>query len=209
MNLRKLALTGAAVAIGGAAVFAATPLGRDLLFHVLPISWTGEAARLSTALNIGSGSVVADIGAGSGALIVELSRVVGPAGRAYASERTPEQRQRIVERAAAGGVAVTAIAAGDRSTNLPDGCCDGITLRTVMHHIDDHAAFARDLRRSLRPGGRVGIIDFAPGAMPHLGGDHGVGPADVTSAFQAAGFIEQSRDEQWGGRTYLMVFRAP
>ena len=137
MSLRRMALTGIAVVVGGAAVFTATPLGRDLVFHVLPVGWTGEAERLAAALQIGPGTVVADIGAGTGSFIIELSRLVGPEGRALATERTPDQRRRIVVRAAAAGVNVTVLEAAERSTNLPDACCDAIVMRMVMHHIVD------------------------------------------------------------------------
>ena len=208
MSLRRIALTGLAVVLGSAAVFAATPLGRDLIFHILPIGWSGEAERLAAALQIGPGAVVADIGGGNGDLIVELSRLVGPQGRALATERTPDQRQRIADRAAAAGVNVTVVEAGERTTGLPDASCDAIVMRMVMHHIVDPAGFARDLRRSVRKGGRVGIIDFAPGALPHLARDHGVAPDQVVSHFTAAGFEMASRDDNWGGRNYLVVFRA-
>ena len=209
MSLRRIALTGIAVVVGGAAVFTATPLGRDLLFHILPIGWTGEVERLAKVLEVGPGKAVADIGAGSGSFIIELSRLVGPGGRALATERTPDQRQRIVARAAAAGVHVTVLEAAERSTNLPDACCDAIVMRMVMHHLVDAGAFARDLGRTVRSGGRVGIIDFAPGALPHLGSDHGVDPDRVVAHFTAAGFEPDSRDDHWGGRTYLIVFRAP
>lgn len=207
MSLRKMGFIGLLVVAGGAAVFAVTPLGRDLLFHVLPMAWTGEVARLAEALQIGPGAVVADVGAGGGELIVELSQLVKEEGRAYATERTPEQRRRISDRAAAAGAAVTVIAAGERGTNLPDGCCDVITMRMVLHHIADPAAFAVDLRRSLRPGGRVGIIDFGPGALPHLANDHGVPADQVIRHFTAAGFEVAAQNDTWGGRSYLIVFR--
>jgi ubiquinone/menaquinone biosynthesis C-methylase UbiE len=209
MTLQRLALTGLAVVIGGGAVFAATPFGRDVMFHFVPIAWTGEAARLASAAGIGAGTVVADIGAGNGALITELARIVGPQGRAFATERTADNREAIRSRADAAAVAITVIEAGDHATNLPDDCCDAITMRMVLHHIADPGAFARDLRRAVRDGGRVGIIDFLPGALPHLADDHGVSPEAVAAAFEAAGFETLSRDLRWGGRTYLIVFRAP
>ena len=189
-------------------MFAATPLGRDLIFHVVPLGWTGEADRLAATLHVRSGSVIADIGAGNGALIVEMARLVGPQGGAFASERSPEQRRQIHNRSKSAGVAVTTVEAADRSTNLPDACCDAITMRMVMHHIADPVAFARDLRRSIRQDGRVAIIDFPPGALPHLADDHGVAPASVVSPFEAAGFEVAERHDDWGGRTYLLVFRA-
>jgi SAM-dependent methyltransferase len=208
MTLRRFVLTSAAILLGAAA-FAVTPLGRDLLFHVLPVNWTGEAERLAAALDIRGGSIVADLGAGSGALAVELAKLTGQEGGTFASERTPAQRRAISDRAGRAGQRVTVVEAGDQSTNLPDSCCDAITMRMVMHHVNDPAMFVRDLRRSLRAGGRVGVVDFAPGVMPHLRHDHGVDPRTVVDAFSAAGFTTIIRDDQWGGRTYLMVFRAP
>ena len=207
MSFKKIALIGAGLVAGSGALLAATPLGRDLLFHVMPIGWTGEGERLATALQLRAGSVIADIGAGNGALIVEMARMAGPQGRAIASERTAEQRQTIAGMAESAGVAVTVIEAADHSTNLPDSCCDAIAMRMVWHHIADPGAFARDLRRAIRPDGRVGIIDFAPGALPHLAGDHGVSPDRVVSTFEAAGFEVAARQPDWGGRTFLIVFR--
>jgi ubiquinone/menaquinone biosynthesis C-methylase UbiE len=208
MSFLRFALIGAGLVLGTGAVFAGTWFGRDLMFHLLPISWTGEADRLASALNINTGSVIADVGGGNGALIVALAHVVGPHGQAFVSERTAEQRRAIAARAKSAAVAVTTIEAADRATNLPDSCCDAITMRMVMHHIADPGAFARDLRRAIRPGGRIGIIDFAPGALPHLAGDHGVSPEHVVSLFEDAGFFVAGRDENWGGRTYLIVFAA-
>ena len=207
MSFKRIALIGAGFVVGSGALLAATPPGRDLLFHVLPIGWTGEAERLAAALELRAGSVIADIGAGNGALIAAMARMAGPQGRAIASERTAEQRRTIAAEAEAAGVAVTVIEAADHSTNLPDSCCDAIAMRMVWHHLADPGAFARDLRRAIRPGGRIGIIDFAPGALPHLAGDHGVPPDRVVSAFEAAGFEVALRQPDWGGRTYLIVFR--
>ena len=81
-------------------------------------------------------------------------------------------------------------------------------MRMVLHHVGDRAALARDIRRSLRPRGRVAIIDFAPGAVPHLGDDHGVTAGEVVAHFAAAGFEVAAREEAWGGGNFLLVFSA-
>lgn len=208
MSYRKLGI-GLGVLFGVVLLVAVTPIGRDVLFHAVPLRWTGEAERIASVLQIGPGSTIADVGAGSGALIEELSRIAGPDGWAYATERTPTQREAIASRARAAGLNVSVIEAGDRATNLPDSCCDAVTVRMVMHHVTDAAAMAGDLRRAMKPGGRVGIIEFAPGALPHLADDHGIDPQPVVEAFASAGFVTERTDMQWGGRTYLLVFRAP
>ena len=209
MSLKQIALTAAAVVVGGGAVFAVTPFGRDLIYYVAPLSWTGEPDRLMAALGIGADAVVADVGAGDGALIVELARRVGPAGRAFATEVDGDRLEQVRSRAAGAGVSVTVIEGAAHTTNLPDACCDAIVMRMVMHHIADVGVFARDLRRSLRSGGRLAVIDFAPGAIPHLAGNHGVDISSVIGQFTAAGFSVASRVDDWGGRNYLLVFRAP
>ena len=96
-------------------------------------------------------------------------------------------------------------AASDR-TNLPDRCCRAIYMRTMLHHVNDRAAFARDVVRSVEPGGRIAVIDFAPGRLWFHGHDHGVAPEEVVSAFTAAGCALRQRDDRWGGPTFLLVF---
>jgi len=208
MTFRKIAIIALTVAVATGALAAATPLGRDLLFHVVPIRWTGEADRLVGAVQLAPGDTVADIGGGDGRLIAELAAIVGSSGRAYATERSEEKRRRIAATARAADVAVTLVEAGEQNTGLPDACCDVITMRMVLHHVTNHVAFAADLRRSLRAGGRLAIIDFKPGALPHLADDHGIDPNSVTDVMQKAGLDLTSRDERWGGGNYLLIFRA-
>jgi SAM-dependent methyltransferase len=205
--VKKLIGVSAGVIVIGVAVLSVTPFGRDLSFHVVPMQWSEEPARLAAALHVRAGSIVADIGAGSGAMAVELARIVGPSGRVLATELSAERRGQIANRAAAAEVTwLTVLAAGEHATNLPDSCCDAITMRMVWHHIADPTRFAQDLRRALRPGGRAGIIDFAPGALPHLAGDHGIKPDDVIAAITSAGFVVESQSPDWGGRSFAIVF---
>ena len=210
MSRRGLLIGVVGVGLAGGVALAVTPFGRDLLFHVVPIRWTDESIRLAFELGLREGSVVADVGAGDGSLIVELARIVGPTGRAIATERSDQQRRRIAKRTASARLwNVSVVEALERTTNLPDECCDAITMRMVLHHIADARSFALDLKRALRPGGRVGIVEFGPGALPHLAGDHGVSAEKVVAAFTSAGFKLTTRDDTWGGRTYLLVFSTP
>lgn len=184
---------------------ALSPLGRDAAFHVAPMAWSSEPQSLADAIGLRPGEDLAEIGAGSGGLVVELARLAGPRSRIYATERTAEQRQAIASRAARAQVAVTVVEAPDLATNLPDACCDAIVMRLVLHHIADARRYAPEIRRALKPGGRLAIIDFAPGALPHLTGDHGIGADVVRAAFLDAGYAVRGRVDDWGGRTYLLV----
>ncbi len=57
---------------------------------------------------------------------------------------------------------VTVIEGAAAATNLPDACCDAVFLRHVYHHITEIDAFNKSLLASLKPGGRLAIIDFVP-----------------------------------------------
>jgi hypothetical protein len=62
--------------------------------------------------------------------------------------------------------------------------------------------------RSVEPGGRIAVIDFAPGQLWFHGRDHGVDPDEVVAVFAAAGTRLVRRDDRWGGPTFLLVFES-
>jgi SAM-dependent methyltransferase len=187
-------------------------------YALLPPGLTGEADRLATLLDLRPGSVVAEIGAGSGTLTVELARHVGPDGRVYSTELGQSRLSEIRGRAERAGLTnVVVVEAAETATNLPDACCAAIVMRNVYHHIGQPRAFNASLRRSVAPGGLVAIIDFEPssfggssapaGASPGRTG-HGVRRGDLARELGEAGFVVERAIEAWGGSNFLMLFRA-
>jgi ubiquinone/menaquinone biosynthesis C-methylase UbiE len=176
-----------------------------------------EARRLATELGLDGGEPIAEIGAGKGALTVAMARLV-PRGRVYSTELNPDRLDDI--RAAVrevGAVNVEVREAALADTNLPDGCCDAIFMRTVYHHFTTPPAMLASLHRSLKPGGRLAIIEFEPRTfltlffpshdVPDRGG-HGVPMAFLRREVIAdGGFRHERTVERWAGRLYLMVFR--
>lgn len=176
-----------------------------------------DAARLVKALELTAGRSVADIGAGAGQLTVALTRVVGPTGRIYATE-LESGRLRAIRRAAdsAGVKNVTVLEAHVARTNLPDGCCDALVLRFVYHHIGNPVPMNRSLYQSLKPGGRVAIIDFRPDSAESAdptrrsdGEQHGVTPPTVVRELRQAGFELVSVEEGIRRAGFLIVMRRP
>lgn len=207
------------VAIVVLAVVGAGALAPQAVYYLLPPGLSGEADRLAAVLELSPGMVVAEIGAGSGALTAELARRVGPAGRVYSTElsqaRLADIRDR-VRRERLDNVIV--IEAGDTATGLPDACCAAIVLRNVYHHIGDPRAFNVSLRQAVAARGRVAIIDFEPGtllflsgtpaaAAPRRGG-HGVRRAEIAAELGEAGFEVEREIADWGGRSFLVLLRA-
>jgi SAM-dependent methyltransferase len=181
-------------------------VGRQFAIFLMPFSWTGEPASLIDLLGLQPGDRVADIGAGDGAHAVAVAHILGSDGEVLATDIDPERRRAIADRAGRAGVKVRVLEGAADRTNLADRCCAAIYMRMMLHHVADRKAFARDVVRSVEPGGRVAVIDFAPGRLWFHGRDHGVAPEDIASAFTGAGCTLRRRDDRWGGPTFLLLF---
>jgi ubiquinone/menaquinone biosynthesis C-methylase UbiE len=179
--------------------------------------FAADAARLAKALDLIAGGVVADIGAGAGQLTVALARVVGPTGRLYATELGSDDLRAIRRAADSAGVKnVTVLEAHATRTNLPNRCCDAVVVRYVYHHFSNPVLMNKSMYQSLKPGGRLAVIDFAPDSAESAdpsrrsdGAQHGVTPATVVCELREAGF-ELVTVERGTRRTgFLVVMRRP
>ncbi len=209
MRKRTLLLMGLACAV--AAVFAAQVRGDA----------AGEIGRLAELMgwkalrSSGStGTVVADIGAGDGKYAFAAVERVGAAGRVYATEIDAKKLAELrgeVARRKLGNVMV--VESKEAETNLPAGCCDAIFLRHVYHHLTKPAEFDASLVRSLKPGGRLAIIDFPARAgldpvegVPSNRGGHGIPQKIVIEELTAAGLKVEKIAGDWPENDYCVVF---
>lgn len=179
--------------------------------------FTSDAKRLVPVIELHEGQTVADIGAGSGRLTVELAREVGPSGRVYATELEEHRRRDIREAAKSAGLKnVTVVEAHATRTNLPERCCDALVMRRVYHHIGNPSLMNASMLASLKPGGFLAVIDFAPdsteSADPNgrdTGEQHGITPATVARELGQAGFEVVTVEKGEGSDRYLVVARRP
>ena len=175
-----------------------------------------DAPKLVEVLELKPGMTVADVGSGFGAMTVVLGHWIG-SGRVFATDITEHalrQTREYVKKEALTNV--TVIEGAEAATNLPDACCDAIFLRNVYHHITAVDAFNRSLVASLKPGGRLAIIDLEdrsggqiPKGVPTNRGGHGVPPGIVVDELKAAGLNHIRTAEKWppGEPTFLALFR--
>ena len=179
--------------------------------------FAADAARAVAALELQPGQIVADIGAGGGQLTVELARVVGPSGHVYATELTEDRRGDIREAVEAAGLEnVTILEAHATGTNLPRQCCDALVLRRVYHHFDAPRSMNASMRESLKPGGLLAVIDFAPDSAESTepagrdtGDQHGVTAATIARELTEAGFEVVALKEGTGRGRFMLVARRP
>lgn len=135
------------------------------------------------AMELSAGMTVADLGAGTGYFDPHLSRAVGDMGRVIALDVDPTLVAHLRHRHAA-----LANVEGRLGTSLDDASVDRVLVVDVWHHLEERTEFAKKLRRALKPGGRVCIVDAhrdAPeGPPPELR----LSASTVLAEFTAAGF---------------------
>ncbi len=174
--------------------------------------------RLFAALGLVEGATAGEIGAGDGELSLQAARIVGPVGKLYTSELGEERVRKLESAVKAADLSQVSVVIGQTAdTNFPDDCCDAIFMRDVYHHFAEPAAMNASILRSLKPGGRLAIVDFTPppdrgeAAQPEgrsKDGTHGVTPETVTRELKDAGF-EAVTSEKGDGRWFLVVATKP
>ena len=180
-----------------------------------------DAPKLVDVLELKPGMTVADIGAGGGAMTVVLGKWIAP-GRVFATDIAERQLADIRNYVKKEGLTnVTVIEGAAAATNLPDACCDALFLRHVYHHITSVEDFNQSLHASLKPGGRLAIIDFVPepgsavpeGVRANRGG-HGVPPTVVIDEISTVGLTHLRTIDKWppgdkNPAAFLVLFRKP
>jgi precorrin-6B methylase 2 len=178
-----------------------------------------EVPRLVELLELKPGMTVADVGAGFGAWSMRFARWLGPAGRVYATDVGAAQLASMRESITKENVTnVTVIEGGANATNLPSRCCDAILVRDAYHHFTEPRDMVQSLVASLKPGGRMAIIDFPPRAntgvpagVPADRGGHGV-PIAIVEREVGAALTHVRTIPDWstaGNPLYLVLFRKP
>jgi precorrin-6B methylase 2 len=188
----------------GSAVLAAAAATTVLLAQR---SRRAEVSRLAELLAVGEGATVAEIGAGTGWLTVEVARRVGRSGRVYSTEISVDRLADIRRAAAAAGLSnVIVLEAGERATGLPSECCDAIFMRRVYHHLTAPSAILTSIYEALRPGGRLVIVDFRPDRLVGTVTGMGVDRAEVIRAATSSGFEVITADAWPGLDHYVVIF---
>ncbi len=134
--------------------------GADWLFRETRIEEEQPEAMLD-ALKITPGATVADVGAGAGYHSVRLARRVGPSGTVLATDLQPEMIAMLKQNVQAAGLTnVKSLLCSSQNTMLPDGKVDLILMVDVYHECKNPEMTLQALRKALRPGGRLVLVEF-------------------------------------------------
>ncbi len=176
-----------------------------------------EADRLATLLNWHTGDVVAEIGAKKGQLTLAAAQRVGSTGRVYSTELDVDALAHLGELATK-QKNIIVVKAAESETNLPATCCDSIFMRLVYHHLTKPAEIDASLFQSLKPGGRLAVIDegpskgsIIPDGVPANRVGHGIPQQVLISELVSAGFEVEAVANDWPHdefhQMYCVVFR--
>ena len=179
-----------------------------------------EIQRLEKVMNWKAGQVIADVGAGEGEIGFAAAASVGKTGKVYLTELDEEKVAALKKDASRRHVKnVVILAAAEKETKLPDNCCDAIILRRVYHHLTAPTEMDTSLLRSLRPGGLLAVIEFAPRksltasdpvkGVPSNRGGHGIPKKILVEELTAAGFKLEKAIDDWPDDGYCVLFRRP
>jgi len=161
--------------------------------------------ELIAALGLKPDDVVADLGAGTGYLAVRLATQVSK-GKVFAADLSKDMVAFLTKRAKDNKINnLVAVQASELSPNLPEKV-DVAVLLDVNHHIEGRTDYFKRFSHSLKPGGRVAIIDFRPdspaGAPKHMR----LPVSKVDEEMKSAGY-ERVAAHDFLPRQYFLVYR--
>jgi ubiquinone/menaquinone biosynthesis C-methylase UbiE len=212
-----LPITSAAAQVAGAANSGyKTPEDRERVARSLIAPGRDarqKPAELVQAMGLEPGMAVADIGTGAGYMLPFLSRAVGPKGRVLAEDIQDDFLEKARARAKTDRLDnVHFVKGNEADPMLPEGSVDVALALDSYHHYDYPEKMLAGIRRGLKPGGRLVIVEYykREKAMPngraleHIRLD----APDVIKEIEANGFRLESQSEHIKDSQYMAIFRA-
>jgi SAM-dependent methyltransferase len=166
-------------------------------------------SRAIDALELASTAVIADIGAGSGYYSFRISPKV-PLGKVMAVDIQPEMLTFLEKRSAELGITNVVPHLGKvEDLALPPGSLDAALLVDAYHEFSHPAEMLGSLFRSLKPGGRIFLLEFrAEDPRVPIKALHKMTEAQAKLEFESAGFrlVSNRRHLPW---QHFLVFERP
>lgn len=120
--------------------------------------------RMLHPARVQAGESVLDVGCGTGSLAIEAKRAVHSGGLVHGVDASPEMIARARRKARKAGLDIALGTAPAQALPFPDGRFDVVVTSMMLHHLPrgSREQCAREMRRVVKPGGRVLAIDFDP-----------------------------------------------
>ncbi len=148
------------------------------------------------------GEIVVDVGAGSGAISLELAARVAPGGRVFAVDPSEPllAHARAAARAAGVGAMVDCRVADGRQLPFGPAAFDAAFAHWVLLHVDEPGAVIAEMKRVTRRGGRVMCVEMDWETIA-------VHPAPVAHTRRILHHAQSRQVDAWTGRRLSPLFR--
>ena len=162
--------------------------------------------QVMDTLLIADGNVVADLGAGSGWFTMRLANRVGPNGIVYAEDVQPQMIEAITRRTGRAMLKQVRTVLGTSLDPRLPAPVDAVLIVDTYHEMEQPVVMLGNVARSLKPGGRIGIIEFKKdGWGPGPPMDERMDPERIVRDAKAAGLRLLSH-ETFLRYQYMLVF---
>lgn len=144
--------------------------------------------KVLNALGVTPGMVIGEVGAGRGRYAVKFAERVGPKGKIYANDILPEKLKYLDHRCRRDGIPnIETILGTFTDPRLPKGKLDMVYVVNTYHHIEKQAEVMRNIIPSLKPNGRLVLIEADPKKGGHEG--HSTPRETVLNELSEAGYV--------------------
>lgn len=169
-----------------------------------------KRGEIVAELGLKPGMVIADVGAGTGLFTREFAAKLGRDGRVLAVDISKNFLEHISRTAREKGLLnVETVLCSDDSTKLPQDSVDAVFICDTYHHFEYPAKTMTSVRKALKPGGKVYLIDFhriegksSDWTMNHVRAGQEVFEAEILEA----GFRRVRQVEGVLSDNYMLVF---
>ena len=163
------------------------------------------------------GESVLDIGCGTGTLAIAAKQRVGPTGKVYGIDASAEMLARATRKATKAGAAVVFQNSVVERLPFSDGQFEAVLSTVMLHHLGRKARqqCAEEVRRVLKPGGRVLAVDFAKpaqgkkGLLDHFHHHGYINPHDLSALLTEAGLKTLKSGAVGIGDLHFVLASAP
>ena len=219
-NVRVLAAVVLVASMQAGSQAAVLQRGTDLRAREARREKEQRIGDIFAAMGLRPGAVVADIGAGQGFFTVRLAEAVTPNGRVLAVDISASVLRSLRSRVEQEGLKNVEVIEGTTADpRLPEAALDAALIVNAYHEMTEHQAMLEHIRRALKPGGRLVIIEpISKGrreaTREEQARQHEIAPEFVqqdarTAGYEVASIEDPFSDHHGHGAEFMIVLTRP